>query len=154
MICKQIVEHLLNHHFGIELSEIHYTASQMDSAFAVNDCFKEFLDGDNNAENMAIQVIKTFDELNKNLRSLDELPLVITSILGQSPVFRYTELQPVIANARLFSKGDKETFNASIINEGVIQFGLLFLPFARLVSKKNVLFDEISLLFKVYNISI
>lgn len=123
MICKQIIEHLLNHHFGIKQSEIKYTANQMDSAFAVNECFKEFLDGENNAENMTIQVIKTFDELNKNLRSLEELPLVITSILGKSPVFRYCELQPVIANARLFSKDNKETFNASIVNEAVIQFG-------------------------------
>lgn len=55
----------------------------MDSAFMVNECFKEFLDGENNSENMAIQVIKTFDELSKNLRSLDELPLVITSVLGK-----------------------------------------------------------------------
>lgn len=85
---------------------------------------------------MAIQVIKTFDELNKNLRSLDELPLVITSVLGQSAVFRYCELQPVIANARLFSKDDKETFNASIINEAVIQFGLFaFLLISRLGKK-------------------
>lgn len=55
----------------------------MDKAFAVNECFKDFLDGENNAENMAVQVIKTFDELGKNLRSLDDLPLVITSVLGE-----------------------------------------------------------------------
>lgn len=54
----------------------------MDSAFAVNECFKDFLEGDNNSENMTIQVIKSFDELGKNLRTLEELPLVITSVLG------------------------------------------------------------------------
>lgn len=37
-------------------------------------------------------------------------------------MFRYCELLPIIANARLFSKDDKETFNASIVNHGVIQF--------------------------------
>lgn len=82
LVCKEIVEHLLDHHFGIKLGQIHYTAGQMDKAFAVNECFKDFLEGDNNAEKMTIQVIKTFDELGKNLRSLDELPLVITSVLG------------------------------------------------------------------------
>lgn len=82
LICKQIVEHLLNHHFNIEQTEIQYTAAQMDAAFAVNECFRDFLEGNNNSENMAIQVVKTFDELGKNLRSLDELPLVITSVLG------------------------------------------------------------------------
>lgn len=29
----------------------------------------------------------------------------------------------MIANARLFTKGDKQTFNAAVINEAVIQFG-------------------------------
>lgn len=154
LVCKEILVHLLKHHFNIDNEEIHYTAAEMDSAFAVNECFKDFLQGDNNAENMAIQVIKSFDELGKNLRALDELPLVITSvlgktffvhfllrkfivfggqhltisyktlsILGKSPVFRYCELLPVISNARLFSKENKDTFNASIINEAVIQFG-------------------------------
>lgn len=87
LVCKQIVEHLLNHHFNIESGKIQYTAAQMDAAFAVNECFKEFLEGDNNSENMAVQVIKTFDELAKNLRSLDELPLVITSVLGEFLIF-------------------------------------------------------------------
>lgn len=83
MVCKHIVEHLLTHHFDIDAAKIHYTAAQMDIAFSVNECFKEFLERDNNSENMAIQVIKSFDELAKNLRSLDELPLVITSVLGE-----------------------------------------------------------------------
>lgn len=83
LIPKAIVEHLLNHHFNIEKSTIHYTAAQMDKAFSINECFRDFLEGDNNAENMAIQVVKSFDELGKNLRSLNELPLVITSVLGR-----------------------------------------------------------------------
>lgn len=83
LVCKQIVEHLLNHHFDIEKSEVHYTAAQLDRAFAVNQCFTEFLEGNNDSENMTVQVIKTFDELGKNLRSLHELPLVITSVLGE-----------------------------------------------------------------------
>lgn len=73
----------MKHHFSIEAAAIHYTAAQMDVAFSVNECFSEFLERDNNSENMAIQVIKSFDELAKNLRSLDELPLVITSVLGK-----------------------------------------------------------------------
>lgn len=84
LVCKQIVEHLLKHHFNVDSAEIHYTAAQMDRAFAVHDCFRDFLGGDNNSENMAIQVVKSFDELGKNLRALDELPLVITSVLGMS----------------------------------------------------------------------
>lgn len=124
LVCKQIVEHLLQHHFSIEPNQISYTANQLDSAFAVDKMFTDFMDGDNNAEHLSVQVIKTFDELAKNLRALDELPLGITSVLGQSPVFRYCELLPIIANARLFTKENKDTFNAHIVNHAVIQFGM------------------------------
>lgn len=123
LVSQQIVQHLLSHHFSIAADEISYTAAEMDAAFSVDRAYRDFLDGDNNSENLAIQVIKSFDDLAKNLRSLDQLPLVITSVLGQSPVFRYCELTPILANARLFSQDDKETFNANIINHGVIQFG-------------------------------
>lgn len=90
LVCKQIVNHLLEHHFKVSPSDVHYTAAQMDSAYAVNECFKEFLEGENNSENMAVQVIKSFDELGKHLRTLDELPLVITSVLGSFSVFSFT----------------------------------------------------------------
>lgn len=83
LVCKQIVEHLLNHHFGINAEQINYTAAQLDAAFSVDEMFKNFLEGENNSENLSVQVIKTFDELAKNLRSLDELPLAITSVLGK-----------------------------------------------------------------------
>lgn len=82
LVCKQIVEHLLNQHFRIESDQIQYTAAQLDAAFAVDEMFKDFLDGEHNSENLSLQVIKTFDELAKHLRSLDELPLAITSVLG------------------------------------------------------------------------
>lgn len=123
LVSKHIVQHLLNHHFSIENHNISYTAAELDTIFSVDKVYRDFLESDNNAENLSIQVIKSFDELAKNLRSLDELPLVITSVLGQSPVFRYCELTPIIANARLFKHEEKETFNAQTINYGVIQFG-------------------------------
>lgn len=123
---RQIVQHLLNHHFSIGAEEITYTAAELDAAFSVDKMYHDFLESENNAENLSIQVIKSFDELAKNLRALDQLPLVITSVLGRSPVFRYCELTPIIANARLFTHENKETFNAQIINHGVIQFGWYF----------------------------
>lgn len=83
LVCKQIVEHLLTHHFGASLTDIKYIADQLDSAFAVDAIFKDFLESQQNSEHLAIQVIKTFDELAKNLRALDELPLVVTSVLGK-----------------------------------------------------------------------
>lgn len=57
-------------------------AAQLDKAFAIDEIFNNFMEGSTNSENLSVQVIKTFDELAKDLRSLDELPLAITSILG------------------------------------------------------------------------
>lgn len=116
----------MKHHFSIEDNDISYTAAELDTVYSVDKVYRDFLESDNNSENLSIQVIKSFDDLAKNLRALDELPLVITSVLGQSPVFRYCELTPIIANARLFKYEEKETFNAQNINHGVIQFGWYF----------------------------
>lgn len=58
-------------------------------------------------------------------------------------MFRYCELLPVIANARLFAKENKETFNASIVNEGVIQFGLYLLTIFNLFKYLKKLFIKI-----------
>lgn len=82
LICKQIVKHLLNYYFKFDQKNIKYTADQLDKAFAIDDIFNNFMEGGTDSEKLSVQVIKTFDELAKDLRSLDELPLAITSILG------------------------------------------------------------------------
>lgn len=82
LICKKIVLHLLNYHFKIDADKIAYTASQLDDTFAMDSSYDD-LHGKNNAEHLAINVIKIFDELAKSLRSMDKLPLVITSVLGK-----------------------------------------------------------------------
>lgn len=122
LICEQIVRHLLGHHFELNDS-IRYTASELDVAFTLDRTFEDACGGASNSEQLSIPVIKTFDQLAKCLRSLDELPLVITSVLGKSAAFRYCELQPNVANARTFTKDNREHFNGHVINEAVIQFG-------------------------------
>lgn len=82
MICQQIIYHLLNRHFDIPSSQISYTATETDYAYTLSNVFEEAAGGKNNSENLSIPAIKTFDELAKCLRSLNELPLVITSVLG------------------------------------------------------------------------
>lgn len=123
LACKQIVLHLLHHHFKINTANVKYTATELDSAFELHNAYMKFKGSQNNAENLSVAVIKTFDELAKTLRSLDGLPLVITSVLGQSPVFRYCELNPILPNARFTHTDEKFYLNANAINEGVIQFG-------------------------------
>lgn len=123
LICEQVVRHLLGHHFKLDDNCVRYTASELDAAFALDRSFEEACGGASNSEQLTIPVIKGFDQLAKCLRSLDELPLVITSVLGKSAAFRYSELQPNVANARTYYKDGREHFNGHVINEGVIQFG-------------------------------
>lgn len=123
LICEQVVRHLLTHHFQFDDDQVRYTASELDVTFALDRSFEEFFGGAANAEQLTIGVIKGFDQLAKCLRSLDELPLVITSVLGKSAAFRYCELQPIVANARTYKKDGREHFNGHVVNEAVIQFG-------------------------------
>lgn len=117
------MRHLLANHFELTDESIRYTASELDATFALDRSFEESCGGASNAEQLTISVIKGFDQLAKCLRSLDELPLVITSVLGKSAAFRYCELQPNVADARTFYKDGREHFNGHVINEAVIQFG-------------------------------
>lgn len=123
MICQRIVKHLLSHHFGLAEDAIQYTANELDSAYSLDRSFIDFFEGPKNSEQLAMNVIKSFDELAKQLRSLENVPLSITSVLGKSPVFRYCELFPLVANARVFNEDEKVHYNAHVINEGIIQFG-------------------------------
>lgn len=124
LACKQIVLHLLDHHFKINASHIKYIAAELDAAFQLHNAYARFNGAQNNSENLSMAVIKSFDELAKNLRSLDGLPLLITSVLGKSPVFRYCELNPILPMARFTHEDEKFYLNANSINEGVIQFGM------------------------------
>lgn len=127
LTCKHIVTHLLQHHFQIDSNQIAYIATELDCAFALDNVFTKFKGSQNNAENLSLAVIKTFDELAKCLRSLDGLPLVITSVLGKSPVFRYCEINPILPIARFTHESDKFIFEANCVNEAIIQFGTILI---------------------------
>lgn len=123
LICKHIVAHLLNHHFEIDMKQVTYIGDELDSAFRLHSAYKKYKGSETNAENLSIPVIKTFDELAKYMRSLNSLPISITSILGKSPVFRYCELNPILPVARFTHEDESFCLNSYSVNEAVIQFG-------------------------------
>ena len=43
-------------------------------------------------EEMSHRALQVFEDLNKQLRNLSQLPLGVTSVVGTSPVFRHTEV--------------------------------------------------------------
>lgn len=48
-------------------------------------------------EEACLQVMSAFDQLGKQLRSLKNLPLDISTLVGTSPVFRYADVFPPLA---------------------------------------------------------
>lgn len=117
-ICKDIVLHLLQHHFNILPKQINYVADEMDLAYSVVSTINN---EENNSENLALSVIQSFDEVAKNIRALKDIPLDVHSILGHSAVMRYCEIQPILPQAIFDSR--KLVFHSPKVIEGVIQFG-------------------------------
>lgn len=86
LITKDICLYLLNHHFNIKASHINYVAGQFDLAYRVSNSYSKTISESENAENLALAVIRSFDDLAKKLRSLD-VELDVTSVLGNFHFF-------------------------------------------------------------------
>lgn len=71
-----------------------YVAGQLDNTLTITfeDESNKLSVSSNTAEEDAIAVLKSFNELCRVLRSLKSLPLSINAIQGISPVFRHTEV--------------------------------------------------------------
>jgi U3 small nucleolar RNA-associated protein 22 len=121
LICMKIVQFLLKHHFNIANEKVNYIANQFE--IVIRNIFNELIETN---EERSLQVIRTFDELSRQLRSLNDIPLEIVSVLGIDAVFRYTDVTPPLANASATKKGfiNKELkgrFLAPKVLKGVIQ---------------------------------
>ncbi|GBP18685.1 Nucleolar protein 6 [Eumeta japonica] len=92
LVTKQIIAYLLKQKYGID-SEYFYIADQLDSALTC----KDYAPPDGvvgTGEEITVKVLQTFDDLRKDLRALNELPLNINSVYGISSVFSYSEPFP------------------------------------------------------------
>lgn len=105
-ICQKIVTFLLKHHFNIISDKIVYNAKQFD--IVIRSIFNEL---DETNEERSLAAIRAFDEMSKELRNLNDLPLEIVSVLGTDSVFRYTDVTPPNSLAR--------TTNSGFINKGL-----------------------------------
>ncbi|KAJ6634925.1 Nucleolar protein 6 [Pseudolycoriella hygida] len=120
LITRDICLFLMNHHYNIKAPHINYVAGQFDLAYRVSRTFANSDSEYENSENLALAVIRSFDDLAKMLRSLD-VELEVTSVLGSSPVFRYCEINPVLPNATLLEKENLKIFQSYRTNDGVIE---------------------------------
>lgn len=121
LICQKIVLFLMRHHFHIITDKINYIASQFD--ITIKNIFNELNETN---EERSLLAIRTFDQLSKELRALNDLPLEIVSVLGTDPIFRYADVTPPMANGSTTSRGFlnkqmKGKFRAQKIINGIIQ---------------------------------
>lgn len=121
LICRNIIMFLLKHHFHIIGEKVNYVANQME--ITIKQIFNELNETN---EERSLVAIKAFDELSKQLRALNDLPLEIVSVLGIDPIFRYTDVTPPLANGSTTKNGFitkqlKGKFRAQKILNGIIQ---------------------------------
>ncbi|KAG4066138.1 hypothetical protein HA402_010340 [Bradysia odoriphaga] len=120
LITRDICLYLMNHHYNIKSSHMNYVAGQFDLAYRVSNSYSKTVDDCENSENLALAVIRSFDDLAKKLRSLD-VELDVNSVLGSSAIFRYCEINPVLNNATMFEKDNMKVFQSYRTNSGVIE---------------------------------
>lgn len=121
LICQKIITFLLKHHFHIISDKISYIAQQFD--VTIMNIFNEMNETN---EERSLVTIKSFDELSKELRALNDLPLEIVSVLGIDSVFRYADVTPPLANGSVtksafINKQLKGKFRAQKVLNGIIQ---------------------------------
>ncbi|XP_030572283.1 nucleolar protein 6 [Drosophila novamexicana] len=126
LIVRQIVLYLLEHQLQLEPSEVQYIAGNLDVVYSLTPSFKVAklqtklkIQQETDAEALTPNVIHCYDALARQLHSLEELPLDIVSISGISPVFRYSEPQPLLPQARLVA----DRIHASQVLRVIIQLG-------------------------------
>ncbi|XP_049938031.1 nucleolar protein 6 [Schistocerca serialis cubense] len=97
VICRLIVEHILNMHLQIDpTSSITYIADQVESVLQSRKIKPaEFEYG--TGEEATLAVLSSYDGLTKQLRQLKDLPLEISTVQGNSAVFRYCEVFPPLS---------------------------------------------------------
>lgn len=82
VICKSIVYYLIKEHFGINMTHINYVANQFDIVYLVDNTLFSFEDGDTDIERLTSCAIQSADQLSKQLRSLQNIPLNISTVQG------------------------------------------------------------------------
>ncbi|XP_028916779.1 nucleolar protein 6 [Ornithorhynchus anatinus] len=88
LVPQQVVTHLLQLHTDIPESCIHYVGGLLDPLICVG---KE--PGATGEEELAA-IVRSYDELSRQLWGLEGLPLAVTAVQGAHPALRYTDVFP------------------------------------------------------------
>lgn len=86
-ITKQIIDYLMKLKFDISPSDMYHVSSQCDSVLARKLWTSTHV---LYSDESALTALQTFDELRRDLRQLQQLPLDVSAVYGISPVFSYS----------------------------------------------------------------
>ncbi|CAL1685523.1 unnamed protein product [Lasius platythorax] len=119
IICKKIVAFLLKTKFNIFKDQYLYVADQMEDLLKLHKYkITHFVYG--TGEEATLKALQAFNVLEKNLMSLNDMPLTINGVQGSSPVFRYTEVFPPLATVhRSINDITEEDKNCLILSKKI-----------------------------------
>ncbi|XP_063696273.1 nucleolar protein 6 [Culicoides brevitarsis] len=116
LICKRICYHILKRHFNIPEISLHFLSDQFDIAIRTKGS-----KNNDTGEHRALSVIQVFDKLSQEMRTIDSIPLAVTSVLGIDPVFRYCDLETPFPKGKTFEFGNVNGLMASKSIKAVFQ---------------------------------
>ncbi|XP_011868137.1 PREDICTED: nucleolar protein 6 [Vollenhovia emeryi] len=119
IICKKIIVFLLNIKFNISKYHYLYIADQMEDLLRLHKHkITHFVYG--TGEEATLKVLQAFNTLEKNLMSLNDMPLPINGVQGSSPVFRFAEIFPPLATVhRKINNVTEEDKNCLILSKNI-----------------------------------
>ncbi|BFY97446.1 hypothetical protein BsWGS_00486 [Bradybaena similaris] len=94
LVCKKIVQYVLERHCGVPRNRVHYMAGKLDQLLQLTSKGGNLTYG--TGEEQSLAVIRAYDQVNRALRALTTLPLSIHSIQGVDPVFRHSDVFPAL----------------------------------------------------------
>ncbi|XP_066597044.1 nucleolar protein 6 isoform X2 [Prorops nasuta] len=96
VICKKIVNFILTEKLHLSMNDYNYISDQVDEVLLLKAVkVTNFAYG--TGEEATLKVIQAFDALEKEVTSLNDIPLSVNGIHGSSPVIRYAEVFPPLA---------------------------------------------------------
>ncbi|KAK0168959.1 hypothetical protein PV327_002715 [Microctonus hyperodae] len=128
MICKKIVMYLLKSKFNLSKDQYLYVGDQIDEFLHLKKTsITKFSYG--TGEEATLQVHQVFNDLEKELTSLTDMPLSITGVQGSSSVFKYTEVFPPLATVyKADKKNTQSTKHCLILREDTIEEAPKYAP--------------------------
>ncbi|XP_017876904.1 nucleolar protein 6 [Ceratina calcarata] len=119
LICKKIVSFLVTKKLGILKNKFMYIADELEQLLRLQKIkITHFPYG--TGEEAALKAINAFNELEKNLMSLTDIPLSIHGVQGSSAVFRYTDVFPPLATThRPVKRFIKARDNSLFLSESI-----------------------------------